>query len=509
MLKVPFDASDISLKNDKTWRLIQNGYTVGVFQLESDLGKKWAATIKPTNINELSAVISLIRPACLEAGMTEIYSKVKNGLAEKPDYNDEAVNNILSPTMGVLIYQEQLMKFGGEIAWGDMPYLDRLVIVDKLRKGIGKKDQKIIIDLKDKFINGCLRNGRSKEIAERLFALIEGAGRYAFNDAHAKKYALWSYKTAYLKANFPLEFYCVYLTYSKGKQKPREEIQDLINEGRMLEIDILAPSIEKSQSDFSIQNNKIVFGLSHIKQVGDSDSAVIMKYRPSKFTDFIRLHFNTEGEKLRSLAVESLIGCGACDAYGLSRAAMMSVYLMLKELTPKEIEFIFANTPSGADTKELIDVVYRCANEKSIKKRKDIVSSEASSINLLIDDSIIIKSSSEKDLMGFSFSYDHNVNTEDNWSCKECFNRAKNNRNLIAVFTAKIDNIKKTITKKGKNPGQEMCQISISDNTGSISVVCFPEQYSKYKKELYEGSYCTLKVKGAGFGWSIETIKIN
>ena len=119
---------------------------------------------------------------------------------------------------------------------------------------------------------------------------------------------------------------------------------------------------------WSIQNNKIVFGLSHIKQVGDSDSAVIMKYRPSKFTDFIRLHFNTEGEKLRSLAVESLIGCGACDAYGLSRAAMMSVYLMLKELTPKEIEFIFANTPSGADTKELIDVVYRCANEKSIKK---------------------------------------------------------------------------------------------------------------------------------------------
>ena len=136
--------------------------------------------------------------------------------------------------MGVLIYQEQLMKFGGEIAWCDMPYLDRLVIVDKLRKGIGKKDQKIIIDLKDKFIKGCIKNGRSQSIAEQLFSLIEGAGRYAFNDAHAKKYALWSYKTAYLKANFPLEFYCVYLTYSKGKQKPREEIESLVNEAKML-----------------------------------------------------------------------------------------------------------------------------------------------------------------------------------------------------------------------------------------------------------------------------------
>ena len=107
-----FSTSNISLKNDKTWRLIQNGHTIGVFQLESELGKKWSAKIKPTNINELSAVISLIRPACLESGMTDTYSKVKNGLAEIPDYEDETINSILSPTMGVLIYQEQLMKFG-------------------------------------------------------------------------------------------------------------------------------------------------------------------------------------------------------------------------------------------------------------------------------------------------------------------------------------------------------------------------------------------------------------
>jgi DNA polymerase-3 subunit alpha len=504
-----FDTNNLSLKNDKTWRLIQNGHTIGVFQLESDLGKKWSATIKPSNINELSAVISLIRPACLESGMTETYSKVKNGLSEKPDYNDETVNSILSPTMGVLIYQEQLMKFGGEIAWKDLPYLERLVIVDKLRKGIGKKDQKIIIDLKDKFIAGCLKNGRSKEMAEQLFSLIEGAGRYAFNDAHAKKYALWAYKTAYLKANFPLEFYCVYLTYSKGKQKPREEIQDLINEGRMLGIEILPPSISKSENDFCIKNETIIYGLSHIKQVGDSDATAIVNVRPKTFLELLKLHFGNGDFKIRSLAVESLINCGACDEYGFSRSTMLSIYLMLRQLTAKEIEFVLNELNENSTAADLIKAVRNCAETKSVKKRKEIVMSEANSINLLSNDSAMVKSSAEKDLMGFSFSYDHNVNTEDDWSCKDCFNKSKNNRKLSAVLTAKITKLKPTTTKKGKNPGQEMCQITISDNTGTINVVCFPEQYQKLKNVISEGAYCMLKLNGTGFGWSVESIKIN
>ena len=504
-----FNTSNISLKNEKAWKLIQNGYTIGVFQLESELGKKWSSTIKPSNINELSAVISLIRPACLESGMTDTYSRVKNSLEDKPDYNDETINSILSPTMGVLIYQEQLMKFGGEIAWRDLPYLERLVIVDKLRKGIGKKDQKIIIDLRDKFISGCLKNGRSKETAEKLFSLIEGAGRYAFNDAHAKKYALWSYKTAYLKANFPLEFYCVYLTYSKAKQKPREEIRDLINEGRMLGINIEPPRITRSLIDFSIQGDSIFFGLSHIKQVGDTDSNLIIKKRPKTFAELMLLHFDDKNEeKIRSLAVESLISSGACDEYGLSRSTMNSVYLMLKQLSNKEIQFICTKIQPESKVQDIIDSVVECANTVSVKKRKDIVLSEAKVINITAEDSSTMKCSNERELLGFAFSYDVNVNTEDGWSCKECFNRSKNNRNLTANLTVKINKIKTTTTKKGKNPGQEMCQLSISDNTGAINVVCFPSEYQKNKSQLHEDLYCNLTLKGTGFGWSVESIKI-
>jgi DNA polymerase-3 subunit alpha len=507
-----FTTSDISLKNEKAWRLIQNGHTIGVFQLESDLGKRWASTIKPSNINELSAVISLIRPACLEAGMTDSYFKVKFGMSEMPDYNDEAINKILEPTLGVLIYQEQLMKFGSEIAWSDLNYIDRLVIVDKLRKGIGKKDQKTILDLKDKFINGCIKNGRSKETSEKLFELIEGAGRYAFNDAHAKKYALWSYKTAYLKANFPLEFYCTYLTYSKGKQKPREEISDLINEARMLGIEIKKPDISISKSDFYFvdENGKksIYFGLSHIKQVGENDAACIENTRPSSFYELLRMHFDaSEDNKIRGQAVESLINSGACDNYGISRSTMNSIFLMLKELTKKEIEFIFHKKTFNS-IKDLIDCVYECGDKQSVKSRKEIVKSEAKAIDIKAIDSSPILASKEKDLMGFSFTYDYNLNQSDEGSCKDCFKNYKNNKNTSINLSVKVSEISTLLTKKGKNPGQEMARFKISDNTGSINVVCFPEDYQKIRGIISEDGYYLVNLIGTGNGWSVKSVKI-
>ena len=147
-----FDLENISLKNKKAWSLIQSGNTCGVFQLESELGKQWAKTIRPSNINELSALLALIRPACLESGMTSQYSRIKNGKEPPFKFGDEDVDRILNPTNGVLIYQEQLMKFGGEIAWKHFEHLDRLVIVDKLRKGIGKKNAKLISDLKNRIM---------------------------------------------------------------------------------------------------------------------------------------------------------------------------------------------------------------------------------------------------------------------------------------------------------------------------------------------------------------------
>jgi DNA polymerase-3 subunit alpha len=509
------DINNISFKNEKAWKLIQAGNTGGVFQLESELGKQWASKIKPRNINELSAVLALIRPACLESGMTEMYSRVRNGIEPPNKFGDEDVDRILNPTMGVLIYQEQLMKFGGEIAWKDMPYIDRLVIVDKLRKGIGKKDYKVIGELREKFVNGCIKNGKTLELADKLFSMIESAGRYAFNDAHAKKYAVWSYRTAYLKANFPYEFYCTYLTYSKARQKPREELHDMINEGKMSGINILPPSIAESSKDFKILQKdgkkSIIYGLSHIKQFGEKDWAVVKNNRPKTFSEFLTLSFR-ESDSIRSLGVESLIKSGSCDAYGLSRKSMIDVVTALAQLTPREIKFVLENLNSGNSIDDVKKAMIDCADKVSTKARKPIVKSESEAIDSKAEDMIDWKATSEKELLGISMTCSAVDIYKDmtDFTCKDCYKMLRNNRGVNKRVIASIIDVEFTVTKKGENPGQEMCQLNLADSSGSIRMVMFPTSYAKHKNKIRKDGKYELTIKGTGSGWCVESlIEIN
>jgi DNA polymerase III alpha subunit len=514
------DLNNISLKNKKTWSLIQKGHTSGVFQLESELGKQWVSKIKPRNINELSATLALIRPACLESGMTDQYSKIKNSQEPPLVFNDNDVDKILSPTHGVLIYQEQLMKFGGDIAWKHLPHLERLVAVDKLRKGIGKKKASIINDLKKRFVDGCKKNGKTEALALKLFEMIEYAGRYAFNDAHAKKYALISYKTAYLKANFPYEFYSVYLTYSRSKQKQKEEIRSFVNEARMLGLRVLPPCIKSSEVEFGIElledNKSIRFGLSHIKQVSIKDSELIVSNRKSvmEFGKMLELHFvgSKGGAKLRGPAIESLINSGACDLYNLSRCVMYEIFTILKSLTLREIEYVFeylkrTGEYSGHNIKKAIS---ECSKNQSVKKRKDLVLSESESINLTQKDVNSLLVSKERDILGIEFSKTIiTENSKSNFTCKQCFAQSKQNQNVQKVLVAKITEIINLVTKKGKTPGSEMCQIVATDNTGSFRIVCFPNEYKKLKHSMNINDQYRMTIKGTGSGWSLVNLKIS
>ena len=509
------DINNISFNNERTWKLIQSGNTGGVFQLEGDLGKQWASKIKPKNINELSAVLALIRPACLESGMTEMYSRVKNAIEPPNKFGDDDVDRILNPTMGVLIYQEQLMKFGGEVAWKDLPYLDKLVIVDKLRKGIGKKDYKLINDLREKFISGCIRNGKSSDLADKLFSMIESAGRYAFNDAHAKKYAIWSYRTAYLKANFPYEFYCTYLTYSKARQRPREELHDMINEAKMCGIDIVPPSITCSSKDFKILDNgtkkSIIYGLSHIKQFGEKDWLIIKNDRPKTFSEFLVLSFR-EDNSIRSLGIESLIKSGACDLYGISRKCMLDVVTAIGQLTSREVKFILENINSASGIVEIKEAMNQCAEKISTKARKQIVKSESDAIDVNVTDITEWKAASEKELLGISMTCSavDTYNGIADFSCKDCYKMLRNNKGVNKNVIASVIDIDLMVTKKGENPGQEMCQVNIADASGSIRMVMFPAAYAKNKNKLRKDGKYELTIKGTGSGWCVESlIEIN
>ena len=506
-----FDLENISLKNKKAWSLIQSGNTCGVFQLESELGKQWAKTIRPSNINELSALLALIRPACLESGMTSQYSRIKNGKEPPFKFGDEDVDRILNPTNGVLIYQEQLMKFGGEIAWKHFEHLDRLVIVDKLRKGIGKKNAKLISDLKQKFIDGCVHNGRTVDFSEKLFDIIEKAGRYAFNDAHAKKYALWSYRTAYAKANFPLEFYCTYLTYSRLRQKPKEEIRNLVNEARMLSIKIDAPSLKNLTEEFQISEDKksIHFGLSHIKQVSHNDLKVLNDNQEmlSSLGDFFKLHFDKVGfdKRIRSACVESLIKSGSCDFFGLSRSSMLEGFSVLRGLTPRECIYV-CDRMSSCNLKEIKNLIKDCAKNFSSEQRRSMLISEAESIDVSRKDSRNKNLMLEKDLIGVEFSMIFDKGKRAKLTCKECYKFSKENRGHKGSVLVKISEVIPLVTKRGQNAGSEMCQIIATDNSGSYRFACFPDNYKKFKNLIEENVDCVIEVDGTGNGWCVNSL---
>ena len=247
------DIYNVNLECPKTWSLIGSGATKGVFQLESHLGKVWAKKVKPNNLEELAALVALLRPGCLRAmsgtppkSMTQHYCDRKIGL-EEVEYLHPALEPILNKTYGVLVYQEQAMQIAQTIAGFD------LNDADILRKAIGKKKADIMSRLEDQFIRGCRKQAIvNEEQAKEMFGWIRESQRYSFNKSHAVSYAKNAYWSAYCKAHFPHEFFCSYLRGSAWKQDTHEEIYELVNDARLSDIEVWTPSFRYLQKHFHI-----------------------------------------------------------------------------------------------------------------------------------------------------------------------------------------------------------------------------------------------------------------
>ena len=210
-----FEPLELGFEDEKAWNLICSGKTKGVFQLESNLGKSWAKRVQPKNIEELSALISIIRPGTLKAivdgkSMTQHYVDRKNGVQEIT-YLHPSLEPILKGTQGVLVYQEQSMQIAQQLAGFNLQE------ADNLRKAIGKKKADLMAQVKKAFLEGAANKEIvTNEEAQEIFGWIEKSSRYAFNKSHAVSYAVCAYWSAFCKAHHQLEFYCNYLIYSKG-----------------------------------------------------------------------------------------------------------------------------------------------------------------------------------------------------------------------------------------------------------------------------------------------------
>ena len=252
------------LQDEKTWNLYKEGFTKGIFQLESNLGRHWSKRLSPNNIEELAALIALIRPGCLKAitngkSMTQRYVDRSKG-EEEVEYLHPSLEDILNTTYGVLVYQEQAMLIAVKLAgFSEME-------ADNLRKAIGKKKADLMAKVKKAFLEGAESKGIvTKDEAEEIFGWIEKSSRYSFNKSHAVAYAMDSYWSAFYKANYTKEFFLSYLYYANEKQDPHQEIYELANEAKLFDIEVKIPKINSFSKKFNICPTGIQFGVKDVK----------------------------------------------------------------------------------------------------------------------------------------------------------------------------------------------------------------------------------------------------
>ena len=303
------DINKILLDDKKVFELLQAADTTGVFQLESSGMRRYLKELKPTELEDIIAMISLYRPGPME--LIPQYIKRKFG-REKITYLHPLLEPVLKNTYGIMIYQEQLMA--GARALSGLT----LAEADILRKAVGKKIKSLMREQKEKVISGAIKNGVKKEIAEHFWTLIEPFDRYGFNRSHGACYAMIGYRTAYLRAHYPVEFYTSLLNADAGDV---ERMAFLITEAKKAKINVLPPDANKSASSFAPENKNIRFGLLAIKNVGENVVKAIVEERqrggPFKdFTDFLQ---RVDHKDLNKKALESLLKSGALDSLGLER----------------------------------------------------------------------------------------------------------------------------------------------------------------------------------------------
>lgn len=421
--KIPFD-------DPKVMKLFEEGQTSGIFQFESEGMKRFLKDLKPKNFIDLCNAIALFRPG--PASNIPSFIKRKEG-KEKIEYLDESLKDILKETYGIIIYQEQIMLIAQKFAGYTLSE------ADILRRAMSKKKYDVLKNEEVRFIEKSLKKGKSKEIARELFDLILAFAGYGFNKSHSVSYSIVAYKMAYLKYYFPKEFYANLLSSVIGSE---EKTKEYLNEIKKLGIKILPPDINLSNDTrFTFKENAIVFPLNAIRNVGGVISSYIIKQRETPYKDIYdflkRTHQKTNNKKI----LESLIYAHVFDSFYNINTLISNLDNILN----------YVELSSGLDDDILVKPEIELKPELSTE---DILNKE-------------------KEIFGFYLTSHktekfklNNPNITDIYDIKNKLNQRIN-------VIVSIDKIREIITKKN----EVMCFITGSDNTGTTTLIVFPELY--------------------------------
>ena len=311
------DLDTLPLDDEVSYKLFARGDTTGIFQFESHGMRDILRRYQPTRLEDLTALNALYRPGPIQGGMIDDFIARKHG-KKKVTYDLPELQEILSETWGVILYQEQVMQIANRLAGfslGD---------ADLLRRAMGKKKHEEMAAQREKFITGCLARKVPQKKAEKIFDLMAEFAGYGFNKSHSCAYALLAYQTAFLKTHYPVEFMAAMLTSETGNT---EKVVKYINESRSMGITVLPPDVNSSAMNFTPVGDQIRFGLCAIKNVGENTVTGILEAREKlgRFTSVFEFCESVDTRLLNKRVLESLVRSGAMDGLGAHRAQMIAV----------------------------------------------------------------------------------------------------------------------------------------------------------------------------------------
>jgi DNA polymerase-3 subunit alpha len=437
------DLANLPLDDRQTFQLFRQANTTGVFQLESSGFKRYLKELKPTQFEDIIAMVALYRPGPMEF-IPEFIAR-KHGY-KKVQYLHPLLKPILENTYGIMVYQEQLMRIAQDLA-GFTPSE-----ADVLRKAVGKKIKKLLDEQNERMIEGMVKNDIDQKIAKRIWQLVEPFASYGFNAAHATCYALIGYQTAYLKAHHPTEFMAALMT---SEQNDIERIAFLVDECQQMDVKVLPPDVNQSDQNFIKAEERIIrFGLKAVKNVGHNVVQSIVEERkqngPFKsIADFIE---RVESKDLNKKSLESLIKCGAFDSFGERNQLLTSLEQMLNLARETQRAKQNGQVSLFADQSETILPSLKLAAVPAASK-KDCLSWE-------------------KELLGLYIS-EHPLKDYQQRLAKLALPCRKLSEEQIG-HRVKIGGIINKIQKINTRAGQLMLFVEIEDLSGRIEALVFP-----------------------------------
>jgi DNA polymerase III subunit alpha len=459
---VAIDLEQPDLEDPKVYELLRTGRTAGIFQFESPLATDCLRNMKCDHFDDLVATNALLRPGPLDTGMYLVYINRKLG-REKVRYPHPALEEILAPTYGVIVYQEQVMRIASALAGYS------LAEADVLRKAVGKKIKELIQEELGNFVKRAIARGHDRKTIEEISAQIETFGRYGFNKSHSVAYSILSYQTAWFKVYYPAEFMAALLSSEIGNT---DRVVQYINEARELDLQVLAPDVNESGYKFTvISDQRIRFGLGAVRNVGEGAIASILAgRRESPYRSLVELCDRIDLRLCNKRVIESLIDAGACDSLGGERSQLVAALehafgeaqVRQQERFSGQQALFGSESPAPSPETPLPDVPPWSEHER-LTREKNV-------LGFFISGHPLAKYRVEVELFG-----SRTTGTLGMWSAQKV--------TIAAVITV----VKRQISKKS---GAEYARLTLEDFHGAAEAIVFPEAWGKLNGVIRaDGSY--------------------